>query len=245
MRKFAIGNWKMNGSLATLTELRSIQIGQASAGVTTVICPPFPLLQAAVQECQDTGVKIGAQTCHVAAKGAHTGDVSADILADVGARYVIVGHSERRVDHQENNETVRAQMSAAALAGLTPILCVGESQADRSRGGTLKVTGEQLKSSVPDDVINFILAYEPIWAVGTGITPKLTEIAEVHAFLATELLTILGDVCDIPILYGGSVKPENASAIFALPHVDGALVGGASLKAVDFCPIIVALGQSR
>ncbi|MCX8509608.1 MAG: triose-phosphate isomerase, partial [Rhodobacteraceae bacterium] len=185
--------------------------------------------------------------CHPKASGAHTGDISAAMLAEAGATHVILGHSERRADHGEADAAVCAKAVAARAAGLTAIICVGETLADRKAGRTLAVVGAQLAGSVPDGAsgADTVIAYEPVWAIGTGLTPTLKEIAEVHDFLRAELWARFGETAEgVRLLYGGSVKPANAAAIFAVANVDGALVGGASLKAADFAPIIAALSAA-
>lgn len=247
-RKIAAGNWKMNGTRAALTELDAIARGLPDAPPDVVICPPAPLLFPAVEAMQGTGIAIGAQDCHMAEKGAHTGDISAPIIADTGAAYVIVGHSERREAHAETDADVRAKAQAAHAAGLTPIICIGEALSDRDAGRTLDIIGTQLQGSVPDDITaaQTVIAYEPIWAIGTGKVPTHDQIIEVHDFIRDALTTRFGAATgsDIPLLYGGSVKGENAATIFEAENVNGALVGGASLKAEDFLPIITALAAS-
>ena len=194
-----------------------------------------------------SALQVGGQDCHAAASGAHTGDISAAMLVDAGADHVILGHSERRADHGESNEAVRDKVSAAIAAGLTAILCVGETEAERDAGTTLSVIGQQLQHSTPKGInaAALLVAYEPVWAIGTGRTPTLDQIAEVHGFLRQQLKDQFGpEGATIRLLYGGSVKPSNAAEIFAVDHVNGALVGGASLKASDFAAIIAALSAS-
>jgi len=190
-----------------------------------------------------SAVMVGAQDCHASASGAHTGDIAAEMLAEAGAGHVILGHSERRADHGETDADVAAKATAAARAGLIPVICVGETLEERERGVTLEVVGGQLAGSVPDELGDgTVIAYEPVWAIGTGKVPTLDEIAEVHDFIRKALTDRFGAAAtDVPILYGGSVKPGNAAEIFAVSNVDGALVGGASLKAADFSGIIAAL----
>ncbi|MDH2326974.1 triose-phosphate isomerase [Cereibacter sp. SYSU M97828] len=232
MRKLAAGNWKMNGLAADLAEIEAIAAG-APEGCEVLICPPATLLARAAA----LGLAVGGQDCHAKASGAHTGDVSAAMLADAGAGYVILGHSERRADHGETSEDVAAKALAAQGAGLTAIVCVGETEAERDAGRTLDVIGAQIVASIAGlDPSRLVVAYEPVWAIGTGLTPTLQEIGEVHAFLRART--------DVPLLYGGSVKPGNAAEIFAVPDVDGALVGGASLKAGDFLAIAKALASA-
>jgi len=243
-RKLAAGNWKMNGTAAALDEATRLAAAHPVPGVDVVLCPPATLLHRMAQALAGTAVAIGGQDCHAAEAGAHTGDLSAGMLADAGATHVILGHSERRADHGETDAAVQAKMEAARRAGLTAILCLGETEADRDAGATLDVVGAQLAGSLPPGAMagGLVVAYEPIWAIGTGRTPTPAQIAEVHAHLHTELQTAIGaGAADVPLLYGGSVKPGNAAEIFAVPHVDGALVGGASLKAADFSAIITAL----
>jgi len=244
-RKLAAGNWKMNGTggdLAVLTELAQAHPTPRSE---ILICPPAPLIHRAATVTDDSTITIGAQDCHAGISGAHTGDTSAAMLADAGARFVITGHSERRADHGEQDADVCAKSTAAMQAGLTAIICLGESLSQREAGDTLEVIATQLAGSVPDGATgdNVVIAYEPIWAIGTGKVPSLAQIADVHDFIRTRLEQRFGTGTgqSIRLLYGGSVKPGNAAEIFAVPNVDGALVGGASLKAADFSPIIAAL----
>ncbi len=246
-RKLAAGNWKMNGSRASLDMLETLAAAHRVSTCDIVICPPHPLLFPAAKICGSGPVQVGAQDCHTAAKGAHTGDIAAGLIAETGARYVIVGHSERREAHGESDAQVRAKAEAAIAAGLTAIVCIGESLEQREAGEALGVIKAQLAGSVPDGSTGatLVVAYEPIWAIGTGKIPTLEQIAEVHASLRAELVGRFGDTGKgIRLLYGGSVKPENAAGIFAIADVDGALVGGASLKAEDFSPIIAALDAS-
>lgn len=243
-RKLAAGNWKMNGTTASLAELSALaaQLGP-KLGCDVLICPPATLLAAAASVTKGSVVQIGAQDCHAKPSGAHTGDVSAVMVADAGGRAVILGHSERRTDHGETNAQVRAKAQAAWAAGLTAIICIGETEAERDSGVTLKVLGEQLAGSVPDGATgtNTVVAYEPVWAIGTGRTPTNAQIAEVHDFLRATLTARFGAAAqEMRLLYGGSVKASNAAEIFAIENVDGGLVGGASLKASDFIGIIRA-----
>ncbi len=240
-RKIAAGNWKMNGLRADLGEARALAAAFPDPSVGVVLCPPATLVGAMAAALVGCDIRVGGQDCHANIKGAHTGDISAPMLKDAGASYVILGHSERRTDHAEMSEMVAAKASAAHAAGLTAIICLGETEGQRDMGTTLDVVLAQLRASLPDSVTaaNTIVAYEPIWAIGTGRTPTLPQISEVH----DALRSALPDAA-IPLLYGGSVKPDNASAIFGLENVDGALVGGASLKAVDFAAIIQALAAS-
>lgn len=232
--KLIAGNWKMNGLQASAAELDAVIAAGPQPGAELLLCPPATLVAAFAAKAQGTAVRIGAQDCHAEPSGAHTGDISAEMLADAGARYVIVGHSERRADHGETDAVVRAKALAAARAGCTPILCVGETLAERDAGQTLDVIARQLDGSVPDGLTDLVIAYEPVWAIGTGRTPTTAQVAEVHAAIAARL------PAGIRILYGGSVKPANAAELMAVPHVHGALVGGASLKAGDFLAIAAA-----
>lgn len=238
-RKIAAGNWKMNASLAALEEIAGLGAADP-AGPEVLIFPPFPYLQAAAGVAKGSGIGIGAQDCHTGVQGAHTGDVSAAMLKDLGLGDVILGHSERRADHGETDALVAAKTQAAWDAGLNVILCIGESAAEREAGQTLEVIARQIAGSIPDGASpeRLVVAYEPIWAIGTGAVATTDQIAEVHG-------AIRGQIdAEIALLYGGSVKPGNAAEIFALNDVDGALVGGASLKADDFGPIIAALQAS-
>ena len=241
-RKLAAGNWKMNGTNTALSELDALQ-DAASGAAEVLICPPATLVAAAT--AKSGKIAIGGQDCHSAASGAHTGDVSAQMLKDAGATYVILGHSERRADHSESDALVAYKTQAAWAAGLTAIVCVGETLDEREGGKTLDVVGRQLAASLPDDVTgaNTVIAYEPIWAIGTGKVPTTDQIAEVHSFMRSTLIQRFGNdtAQGIRLLYGGSVKASNATEIFAVADVDGALVGGASLTASDFAPIVAAL----
>ena len=247
-RKLAAGNWKMNGMLADLGQLDRIMAACPAPGVDLLICLPATLIHAASERCLSHAMQVGAQDCHSEIAGAHTGDIAAAQLSDVGATAVILGHSERRADHQEDSAAVRAKAKAAQAAGLVGVICVGETLAERDAGQTLEVIGAQLDASVPDSATgdNTVIAYEPVWAIGTGRIATTDQIAEVHGFLRDRLVSrfwaATGEA--IRLLYGGSVKPDNAAQIFAVADVDGALVGGASLTADDFCPIIAALEAS-
>lgn len=241
-RPLIAGNWKMNGLKASLGELAAI--GQGAGDVwrkaDLLICPPATLVFTAAAAAIGSKVAIGGQDCHPKASGAHTGDVSAEMLADAGATAVIVGHSERRTDHHESDELVRLKAEAAWRAGLVAIVCVGETQSERDGGKTLDVIGRQLAGSLPDGVTasNTVVAYEPVWAIGTGLTPTTKDVDEVHGFIRTKLQDrFSGAGSQVRILYGGSVKPSNAAELMAVANVDGALVGGASLKAADFLAI--------
>ncbi len=247
-RKLAAGNWKMNGTRAALAELEALARAHPDPAVDILICPPATLLQTASATLADSPMQIGGQDCHAKASGAHTGDISAEMLVDAGATSVILGHSERREDNGESSEDVRAKAKAAQAAGLVTIICLGESLAQREANNTLDIIGGQLAASLPDSccAANTVVAYEPIWAIGTGKVPTTAQIDEVHDFIRTRLVQRFGEAegSGIPLLYGGSVKPANAAEIFATDNVDGALVGGASLKAADFSPIITALEGS-
>lgn len=247
-RRLAAGNWKMNGTGAALSELGTLTATPASPTVEILICPPATLIHRAAQAVQGSGVAIGGQDCHAAVSGAHTGDLSAEMLKDAGATSIIVGHSERREDHGEKDDDIRAKARAAMNAGLTAIICVGESLEQREAANTLDIIGGQLSGSIPDLATgeNLVVAYEPIWAIGTGKVPTLEEIGEVHDFIRARLERRFGEGVgrSVRLLYGGSVKPDNAAEIFGVSNVDGALVGGASLKARDFSGIISALEQA-
>lgn len=245
MKKLAAGNWKMNGLSASLAEIDALIAAHPAPTCEVLICPPATLLSRLTERTSGTAVQTGAQDCHAQPSGAHTGDISAEMIADAGGAFVIVGHSERRADHGEDNATVRAKAEAAWRAGLTAVICIGETLAEREAGDTLAVVASQLDGSVPDGATasNTVVAYEPVWAIGTGKVPTLAEIGEVHDDIRSRLTGRFGaEAKDMRLLYGGSVKPSNASEIFAVSNVDGALVGGASLKAEDFGGIIAALG---
>lgn len=245
-RPLIAGNWKMNGLGAQRRELR--RLGDQMAGVRrlpceVLICPPATLLAALAATARGTRIRLGGQDCNPLAGGPHTGEISAEMLADAGARYVIVGHSERRANHGETNVLVRRKALAARRAGLTAIVCLGESWAERRRKQTLRVIGRQIKNSVPDGATaqNLVVAYEPVWAIGSGRTPTLGQIAEVHRFIREKLVGRFGrEGARVRILYGGSVTPANAAELLAIANVNGALVGGASLAANDFWKIIEA-----
>lgn len=235
-RKIAAGNWKMNGALS---ELDALYAAHPTPTVDVLICPPATM----IAQARKGAIAIGGQDCHEAQSGAHTGDISAGMLVQAGASHVIVGHSERRMDHHETDVIIAQKARAAYQAGLIAVLCIGETLQDQNAGTTLNVLGAQLAEAMPDTATaeNTIIAYEPVWAIGTGKIPTLAQIAQVHAFIRTELTIRFDDGADFRILYGGSVKANNATEIFAVADVDGALVGGASLKAADFGPIITAL----
>jgi triosephosphate isomerase (TIM) len=243
-RKLAAGNWKMNGTTASLSEVAALLTAHPAPAVDLLLCPPATLIAAMAGATQGHALSIGGQDCHADPAGAHTGDISAVQLADAGATHVILGHSERRADHTETDAQVRAKAAAAHAATLTAIICIGETLAQREAGETLEIVRSQLAASAPDGATaaNTVIAYEPVWAIGSGLVPTLPQIAEVHAAIRADLTARFGEQGSrMRILYGGSVKPSNAAEIFAVPDVDGALVGGASLKAADFSPIITAL----
>jgi triosephosphate isomerase len=243
IRPLIAGNWKMNGLKSSLAEFEAMCSGAAgvAAKADLLVCPPATLVAAFASKAQ--GVKtlaVGAQDCHPKASGAHTGDLSAEMLADAGARAIIVGHSERRADHGETDALVRQKAEAAWRAGLVAIVCIGETQQQRDQGKTLDICGGQLTGSLPDGstAANLIVAYEPIWAIGTGLTPTVKDVEQVHRFIRDSLTSrFKGEGTKMRILYGGSVKPSNAAELMAVANVNGALVGGASLKASDFLAI--------
>ncbi len=242
LRPLIAGNWKMNGLQSSIDEIEAMVAGAAdvSLRLDLLVCPPATLLAAAAKTLTGSAIALGAQDCHANASGAHTGDLSAEMLADAGATAIIVGHSERRADHGETDAGIRAKAEAAWRAGLTAIICVGETLAERDAGDTLGVVGNQFKGSVPDaaTAANTIIAYEPVWAIGTGRTPTSDDVARVHAHLRDGLRKRFGEAGNgIRLLYGGSVKPANAGELLGVADVNGALVGGASLKAADFLAI--------
>lgn len=244
------GNWKMNGlkddaeALAAALKIRVAEAG-STLGCELAVCPPSPLIPVVGDVLFDSPVAFGAQDCHTEQKGAHTGDVSAWLLADLGCQYVIVGHSERRQNHCESSELVNAKATAAHAAGLTSIVCVGETLAQYEAGDTLAMVERQVRESLPQgaSATNLVVAYEPVWAIGSGLTPTTDDITKVHAHIRAVLAAALGkgdDAAGVRLLYGGSVKPGNAADILAIDNVDGALVGGASLKVEDFLAIATA-----
>ena len=243
-RKLAAGNWKMNGSMSQMDMITKLKLSHPECPIDVVICPPAPLIYPALQNTAGAPVTIGAQDCHPEEKGAYTGDSAAPMIAEIGAKYVIVGHSERREAYGETDSLVAAKAHAAQNAGLIAIVCIGESLEQREAGEALDVIAAQLEGSVPETSsgASLVIAYEPIWAIGTGKIPTMDQIEEVHALMREQLKNRFGEEADgIRLLYGGSVKPDNAADIFSLENVDGALVGGASLAAEDFSPIITAL----
>lgn len=247
IRPLVAGNWKMFGVKAAMTEILSMleELRLQPAGCDALLCPPFTLLPVAASVLGGQGIALGAQDCHDQAEGAFTGSISAPMLADAGAAYVIVGHSERRHGLGETDAVVRAKAAAAWSAHLTPIVCVGETLQERQAGQTLDVVLGQLKGSLPSVLpASLVIAYEPVWAIGTGLTPSLEDIAQVHAAMRQHMAEQFGESgASTRLLYGGSVKAENAASIATIPHVNGALVGGASLKANTFVPIVRAFGN--
>ncbi len=244
MRHLIAGNWKMNGLAASLSEARAVAEGAKAADgkADVMICPPATLIERMRQATQGSPLLVGGQDCHPQASGAHTGDVSSEMIKDAGGAAVIVGHSERRTDHGEADDLVRAKAEAVRRAGLMAIICIGETEAERDAGETLNVVSRQLAGSVPDgDPSDIVIAYEPVWAIGTGRTASEGDIQEAHAHIRAELTARFGAAGgSVRILYGGSMKPENAAAILAVADVNGGLVGGASLKATDFLAIVEA-----
>jgi triosephosphate isomerase len=243
-RPLVAGNWKMNGLKHSTEVLQAIQAGYTRglrAKVELLVCPPATLIRDFAVHALGSRVAIGGQDCHAIESGAYTGDVSAEMLADAGASYVIVGHSERRQYHRERDADVCAKALAAHRAGLTAIVCVGETREEREEGKTLPVVRGQLRGSLPanSNSQNLVVAYEPVWAIGTGLTPTVQDVAEVHALIRDELRGLVGkdEQNRVRVLYGGSVKPSNAAELMAVANVDGALVGGASLAAADFLGI--------
>ncbi len=241
---FIVGNWKMNGQNGGLDEVRAMldSLRKEATDARVAICPPATLIAPIAQLLEGGRIEVGAQDCHAQPCGAYTGDLCAEMLHAAGARLVILGHSERRDAHRETDADVAAKVEAALRAGLEPIVCVGESLDQRKAGEAVKVVEAQVNGSLPLTLKGraFSVAYEPIWAIGTGLTPTLEEIEEMHAAIRATLRGRFGEDGEVPILYGGSVKPANAGAILHAPEVGGALVGGASLKAADFLPIVRA-----
>jgi len=243
MQYLVAGNWKMNGTATSLAEIDALIAEHPAPACDVLICPPAPLLSRLSDRAAGTMLKTGAQDCHAAPSGAHTGDIASEMVADAGGNFVIVGHSERRADHGEDDATVSAKAEAAWRAGLTAIICVGETLEERDAGQTIDVVASQLAGSVPEGATaaKTVIAYEPVWAIGTGKVPTIGDIAVVHDDIRARLIARFGeDASQIRLLYGGSVKPGNAAEIFGVENVNGALVGGASLKAEDFGGIIAA-----
>ena len=244
-RPLIAGNWKMNGlreiAMPLAGELATKMNNAAPTSFDMLVCPPATMIDAVVDVAYESNLAVGGQDCHMAESGAHTGDVSAEMLADAGCAYVIVGHSERRTDHGETSELVCAKAEAAHRAGLRAVICIGETDAERDSGKTLDVISSQLAGSTPaaSDAANTVIAYEPVWAIGTGRTPTNDEVQEVHAHIRAVIKSSHGDAvaAGVRLLYGGSMKPENATGLLALGDVDGGLIGGASLQAADFLAI--------
>ncbi len=246
IRPLIAGNWKMNGLRASMAEFEAMLAGAPALAskADLLVCPPATLIAAFAEKARGTAaIEVGAQDCHPKPSGAHTGDVSAEMLADAGARAIIVGHSERRADHGESDLLVRQKAEAVWRAGLVAIVCIGETEQQRDAGQTLDVCRGQLERSLPDGsrANNLVVAYEPIWAIGTGRTPTALDVEQIHKFIRDLLIgRFSGEGARMRILYGGSVKPSNAAELMAVPNVNGALVGGASLKAADFLAIAAA-----
>ncbi len=243
------GNWKMNGTSDSLREITPVIEATMEFHSAVLICTPFTLIDRAITHVRGSRVTIGAQDCHPEAKGPHTGDVSAQMLAEIGATHVITGHSERRQNHRETNALVRAKATAALDAGLVPIVCVGETQRDRDAGNALDIVSGQVRESLPavPQSGSIVVAYEPVWAIGTGRIPALGDIAEMHTHIRRLLIEEIPGSHggrQAPILYGGSITAKNAAEIFSAANVDGGLVGGASLRASDFLPICRILEQA-
>jgi triosephosphate isomerase len=244
MRQLIAGNWKMNG-LGPEVAAIAAPLAAAAPACDLLVCPPATLIAPVAAVLAGSAVAVGGQDCHAKPSGAHTGDLSAAMLRDAGAAWVILGHSERRADHGESDALVRAKALAATEAGLTPIVCVGETEAQRQAGQAEAVIGAQLEGSLPPGFANpgfaGVVAYEPVWAIGTGRTATVGDVAAMHAHIRTTLTRLLGSTgAGVRILYGGSVKPDNAASLLAVAEVGGALVGGASLKAADFLAIAAA-----
>ena len=244
-RPLVAGNWKMNGLRASIAELEAMIADTRARTFATdlMICPPATLVPSFAEVARGSAIAIGAQDCHAEVSGAFTGDISAEMLADLGAKAVIVGHSERRTLHKETDAEVRAKSQAAWRAGLTAIVCIGETRAEREAGHTLSVLGGQLDTSLPDGVsaARLVVAYEPVWAIGTGLTPTIADVAQAHEFIRKRIVERHGAAARaVRVLYGGSVKPSNAKELMTVANVDGALVGGASLNAEDFLGIAAA-----
>ena len=243
IRPLIAGNWKMNGLKSSQAEFEAMLAGASvvAAKADLLVCPPATLIAAFAEKARGSKtLAVGAQDCHPKASGAHTGDISAEMLADAGARAIIVGHSERRADHGESDVLVRQKAEAVRRAGLTAIVCIGETQHQRDAGQTLDICRGQLNVSLPDQTRadNLVVAYEPVWAIGTGLTPTAGDVEQIHRFIRDLLVARFGgEGAKIRILYGGSVKPSNAAELMAVANVNGALVGGASLKAADFLAI--------
>ena len=243
LRALVAGNWKMNGSVTMLKEPRLLaaMLKDVKLKCDVMVCPPAIITRRVKSVLKGSKIKVGGQDCNAAAAGAHTGDISAEMLKEAGCTAVIVGHSERRTNHGEGDAVVAAKAKGAQRAGLTAIICIGETLDERKAEKTLEIVSRQLKGSLPEGATaaNTVIAYEPVWAIGTGLTPTTAQVAEVHAHIRHELSGLMGaDGAGVRILYGGSVKPSNAAELMSQPNVNGALVGGASLKAADFLGII-------
>jgi len=246
VRMLVAGNWKMNGTAATVPVAETIAKARTDHGtIDMALCVPSTLIERLASRVRETGLIIGGQDCHMAASGAHTGDVSAEMLVDAGAQCVIVGHSERRADHDEPSELAAHKARAAIDLGLQAIICIGETQQGREAGRAAEIVLDQLAKSVPDEssAANTVIAYEPVWAIGTGLTASSDDIAHIHGVVRDALRARFGDGGAFRILYGGSVKPGNATEIFSVSNVDGGLIGGASLKADDFLAICNAASK--
>lgn len=248
MRPLIAGNWKMNGlrqeGLTLARAIARLARDAGNLGCDLLVCPPFTLVGDVARELEHSSVALGAQDCHAETKGAHTGDVSAEMLADLRCRFVIVGHSERRADHGEDSSHVSSKAAAALRAGLIPIVCVGETEAERDAGRALEVVRRQVGESVPGGTSGgrIVVAYEPVWAIGTGRTATPEDVGAMHAAIREVLQNHVENGADVPILYGGSVKPQNAGELLMVAEVGGALVGGASLDAEDFLTIARSCG---
>ena len=242
MRKIIAGNWKMNGKLENLLEIKKISNEFARSKIEIIICPPFTLLSAASEIAKN--VYLGAQNLHPESEGAFTGEISADMLVDLGVKYSIIGHSERRNEHNETNEIVARKVKISLEKKLQTIICIGETELQRKENSTLEILEQQLLESLTNNTNSekLIVAYEPIWAIGTGLIPEVSEISKIHDFLRVRLVELYGsNASTVPLLYGGSVNGSNASEIFNVNNVNGALVGGASLSFEKFAPIIRAI----
>lgn len=246
-RPLVAGNWKMNGLKSSLDLVREVRAGYPEAlrgKVDLLVCPPATLVHAVADELAGTGISVGGQDAHAEASGAFTGNVAPEMLADLGATFVILGHSERRAHHREDDAAVRAKAEGACRAGLAAIVCVGETREEREAGRAEAVVSAQVRASLPGgaSAANTVIAYEPVWAIGTGLTPTADDVAAMHARIRTELASLLGgaEAATVRVLYGGSVKPSNARELMGIRNVDGALVGGASLVAADFLAIAAA-----
>ena len=245
MSKLVAGNWKMFGDKNMISEIKKIDQHCNEVRCEVAICPPFPLILSAYEQTQN--IQIGAQNCHTDINGAHTGEVSAEMLTEVGAQLIIVGHSERRQDNYESNDIVKLKSEAVHRAGATAVVCIGETLRERETDKTLSVLQEQMLNSLPKNVnpLNTVIAYEPVWAIGTGLVPEIDQIRAAHSFIRGFLASTYGaEAHNVKILYGGSVKGSNAKEIFSISNVNGALVGGASLKSNDFIEIITAASNS-